>query len=87
MSTVKVPPGWIRKKVGKKIVYITDSPRVRIWKISEFDAIQKKGRFSTIPREMLSFSIKVRRKIVEVFPVTHKSLINIVQYRTLSDNI
>ena len=63
MSTVKVPPGWIRKKVGKKIAYITDPPKVSIWKISEFDAFKKKGRFSTIPREMLNFSIKVRRNI------------------------
>ena len=63
MSTVKVPPGWVRKKVGKKIAYITDPPRVSIWKISEFDAFKKKGRFSTIPREMLSFSVKVRRNI------------------------
>ena len=63
-SVIKVPPGWIRKKVGKKIVYITEVPRVHIWKIGEFDRLQKQGRFSTISRDILNFSIKVRTQII-----------------------
>ena len=59
MLRVKVPPGWTRKKVGKKILYVTDPPRVSIWKIGDFDRLKKKGRFPGISRDTLNFSIKV----------------------------
>ena len=63
-SVLKVPPGWVRKKVGKKVVYITEVPRVHIWKIGEFDRLQKQGRFPTVSRDILNFSIKVRNLLV-----------------------
>jgi hypothetical protein len=63
MSTVKVPPGWVRKKVGKKVVYISDAPKVKIWKIGDFDRFKKKGRFLTVNRHTLNFSIKVSKNI------------------------
>ena len=59
MTLVKVPPGWVRKKVGKKIVYITDVPKIHIWKIGDFDRLKKNGRFLAIDRSVLNFSIKV----------------------------
>ena len=59
MSDFSVPPGWIRKKVGRKIVFISDAPRVHIWNIKEFDKFQGKGRFSTVNRDALNFSVKV----------------------------
>ena len=60
MSDFLVPPGWNRIKVGKKIVYISDAPRVHIWKLKEFDSLKKKGRFLTVNRDALNFSTKVR---------------------------
>ena len=60
MSTILVPPGWIRKRVDKRIVYVSDPPRVHIWKIKDFDVLKKKGRFPTVNRETLNFSTKVR---------------------------
>jgi hypothetical protein len=61
MSKNVVPPGWTRKKVDKRIVYICDPPRVHIWNIKDFDNLKRKGRFPTVSRETLSFSTKVRR--------------------------
>ena len=59
MSKIKVPPGWLRKQVGKKVVYISEPPRVRIWNLGDFDKLKAKGRFADIDREMLNFSLKV----------------------------
>ena len=59
MNKVKVPPGWVRKQVNKKILYITDAPKTHIWKIGEFDKLKGKGRFPDVERESLNFSIKV----------------------------
>ena len=62
MSESFVPPGWVRKKVGRKIVYICDAPKLHIWNIKEFDRLKKKGRFENVNRDTLSFSTKVRNK-------------------------
>ena len=59
MSEFSVPPGWTRKKVGRRIVFISDAPRVHIWNIKEFDKFQENGRFSTVNRVTLNFSVKV----------------------------
>ena len=59
MSSVIVPPGWVRKKVGKKIVYITDVPRTRVWNLRDFDRLQENGRYLTVQRHTLNFSTKV----------------------------
>ena len=59
MPKVKIPPGWVRKQVNKKILYISDAPKVHIWKIGEFDRFKKKERFLDINRSTLNFSIKV----------------------------
>ena len=58
MPRVKVPPGWTRKKVGRRIVYISEPPRSTIRNIEHFDNFKKNGRFPTIDREMLNFSAK-----------------------------
>ena len=60
MSYVKVPPGLTRIRVGKRIVYQSNPPglRVKIWNREAFDGFKLKGRFSNIDREELDFSIK-----------------------------
>ena len=60
MSNVFVPPGWVRKKVGRRIVYISDAPKIQIWKIKEFDKLQRQGRFTAVDRDTLNFSVKVK---------------------------
>ena len=59
MSNLFVPPGWTRKKVGRKIVYICEAPKLQIWNIKEFDRLKKKGRFLHVDRHSLNFSTKV----------------------------
>ena len=56
---MKVPPGWVRKKVGRKVVYTSDAPKVQIWNIRDFDRFKQKGRFLSVNRDTLNFSNKV----------------------------
>ena len=60
MSYVKVPPGLTRSRVGKRIVYQSNPPglRVKIWNREDFDEFKLKGRFPHIEREELDFSTK-----------------------------
>ena len=60
MSYVRVPAGLTRSKVGKRIVYQSNPPglRVKIWNLRDFDELKLKGRFSDIDREALNFSTK-----------------------------
>ena len=60
MSYVSVPPGLSRSRVGKRIVYQSTLPglKVKIWNKEAFDGFKQKGRFPNIDREMLDFSIK-----------------------------
>ena len=60
MSTILVPPGWVRKRIGKRIVYITDHPRVQIQSVTQFDKLKSAGRYLNVTRQMLNFSLKVR---------------------------
>ena len=62
MSDQFVPNGWTRKRVGRKIVYICEPPKIQIWNIKEFDRLKKKGRFLHVNRDTLNFSTKVRNK-------------------------
>ena len=59
MGRVKVPRGWKRTKVEKRIVYESCPPRVKIWKIDEFDKFKLKGRFVNVDRKELNFSVKM----------------------------
>ena len=60
MSYVRVPLGLSRSRVGKRIVYQSTLPglKVKIWKKEDFDGFKENGRFPNIDREMLDFSIK-----------------------------
>ena len=60
MSYVKVPAGLTRSIVGRRIVYESLPPglRVKIWKLRDFDDFKQKGRFSDIDRGELDFSTK-----------------------------
>ena len=62
MPKVKVPRGWKRSIVGRKIVYDSDKPRVRIWKRSDFEDQKRAGRFGNIEIGDLDFSIKVENE-------------------------
>ena len=58
MPKVKVPRGWKRSIVGRKIVYDSDKPRVRIWNKTDFEEKKNSGRFVNIEIGDLNFSIK-----------------------------
>ena len=57
---MRVPAGLTRSKVGKRIVYQSNPPglRVKIWTLRDFDEFKLKGRFGDIDREALNFSTK-----------------------------
>ena len=65
MPGLNIPPGWTRKKTGKKIVYVTDLPKCQIWSKNDFDKFKKGGRFLNIDRDTLNFSIKVGVEVHE----------------------
>ena len=46
MLRVKVPRGWRREKIGNRICYESDPPRVKIWKVGDFDQLKIRGRFA-----------------------------------------
>ena len=60
MSYVRIPNGFTRSQVGKRIVYQSNPPglRVKIWNLHDFDELKEKGRFSHIRRTELNFSTK-----------------------------
>ena len=58
MGKVPIPKGWKRLKVGNRIVYESDPPRVKIYKTSVFDKLKANGRFGNVQREQLNFSLK-----------------------------
>ena len=61
MSFVKVPPDLTRNHVGKRIIYHSNPPglRVKIYSHRDFDEMKLKGRFSDIDSKELNFSTKV----------------------------
>ena len=59
MLKVKVPRGWRREKIGNRICYESDPPRVKIWKVGDFDQLKIRGRFENIDRQELNFSSRV----------------------------
>ena len=65
MGKVKVPRGWKRRKEGKRIVYESDPPRVKIWKIDDFEKLKEKGRFVNVTKQDLNFSVKMENETSE----------------------
>ena len=73
MSFVEVPPGLTRYEVGKRIVYQSNPPglRVKIWRKQDFDEFKERGRFANIDRNELDFSIKKINKPDDQMEVDH----------------